>query len=159
VSFDPPDPRPRWGEVGIHGLHRLREWDVVVTLDAPGVEGDEHELLVLDDVPPAAETAPFAAALVGAIEPPYRAHAIRRDGSTWAVGARRIEVVELQPALPGNELVLSFDGQHRILEVDGTPASTPLPELEQLAAARHRAYVVAAARLSDTAWEVRIDPL
>ncbi len=31
---------PGWMETGIHGVHRAREWDSVVTVDVEGVEGD-----------------------------------------------------------------------------------------------------------------------
>ena len=40
LSERPPhDTRPRWGEVGIHGVHRQREWDAVATVDAPDLDG------------------------------------------------------------------------------------------------------------------------
>ena len=45
----PHDPGPHWGEVGIHGLHRPREWDLVVTVEAPEMAGDELWLVVLPD--------------------------------------------------------------------------------------------------------------
>ncbi len=45
----PHDPGPHWGEVGIHGLHRPREWDAVLTVEAPDVPGDEGWFVVLAD--------------------------------------------------------------------------------------------------------------
>jgi hypothetical protein len=149
------DPRPRWGEVGIHGIHRLREWDTVVAVDAPAVPGDEHELVVLPGEP----LPPHLAALAPPLEPPYRAHAVRRSRTTWAVAARRIEVVRLSPELPGAELVLSWDGHQRLLEIDGLPDFRPLPELEELAATRFDAYAIHGTRLDESVWEIRIDPL
>jgi hypothetical protein len=98
VSGRPPhDVGPHWGEVGIHGMHRLREWDAVVTVEAAGPAEDELEFVALPDgraVP--AE----AAALVAALEQeqPYRARAVRRGDLLWAVAIRRIRVEErLEP--------------------------------------------------------------
>jgi hypothetical protein len=156
VTHDPLDSRPRWGEVGIHGVHRLREWDAIVTASAPGLAGDELEFVVADGVALDAAFAPLAAAVP--LEPPFRAHAVRR-GERWAVAARRIDVVELAPAPPGDELVLSFDGRDRIVELDGMPDFRPLPELERLGAARYDAYVVRATRLDRAHWEVSVSPL
>ena len=45
----PHDPGPHWGEVGIHGLHRQREWDALTTVDAPEVVGDELWFVALAD--------------------------------------------------------------------------------------------------------------
>ena len=45
----PHDPGPHWGEVGIHGLHRQREWDAVVTVEAPGAEGADLWFVALRD--------------------------------------------------------------------------------------------------------------
>ena len=42
---------------------------------------------------------------------------------------------------------------------DGRPAVASLPALERLGAGRHEAYVLRAARLQGTLWEVLIDPL
>ena len=94
MSGRPPhDVGPHWGEVGIHGVHRLREWDTVATVELAGPDEDEVELVALADgrtLPPAAE--PFTAALAAA--PPYRARAVRRGPRLWAVGLRAIEVEE-----------------------------------------------------------------
>ena len=45
----PHDPTPRWGEVGIHGVARPREWDAVVTAEAPQLGVGELEFVVLPD--------------------------------------------------------------------------------------------------------------
>ena len=110
----PVDTGPNWGEVGIHGIPRPREWDAVVTADVPGLSGDELRFVVLDDgtllVEEGADTddpTPLADALDGTLEPPYRAEARRRAGTTWAAGARRIEVAELEEDVNGDELWLS----------------------------------------------------
>lgn len=88
---------PHWGEVGIHGMHRFREWDAVVTVETTGPAEDEVDFIALDDgrvLPEAALT------LAAAVEQgrPYRAHAVRRGDGLWAVGVRTIEVEErLEP--------------------------------------------------------------
>lgn len=91
--------------VGIHGVHRQREWDTVVTVDAE-LPGDavhfaalpDGTLVVEEDVPDGSLT-PLADAVEAAIQPPYRAQAVRRGERVWAVGANRIEV----RAFPGHE--------------------------------------------------------
>jgi hypothetical protein len=156
----PHDTTPRWGEPGIHGIARPREWDAVVTVDAPGVEGDEVELVLLPDgtaIPPSAQA--LADALAGAIEPPWRGRAVRRGRARFAVGARAIDVVELPESTAGDEIVLSWNGSERILKVDDMPAFGSLPELERLGADRHRQYVVRAVRLDRSRWEVVVSPL
>ena len=45
----PVDPGRHWLEAGITGIARLREWDAVVTVSAPGVSGDEVEFVALPD--------------------------------------------------------------------------------------------------------------
>ncbi len=88
-------------EVGIHGVPRMREWDAVVTVEAEGpgaslafVALPDGTLLVDDDVPDDA-VLPFAEALEGAIDPPYRGLAQRQADGLWTVGAKRIDVREL----------------------------------------------------------------
>ena len=91
--------------VGIHGVHRLREWDAVVPAEAE-LPGDavhfaalpDGTLVVDEDVPDGALT-PLADALEATVAPPYRAQAVRRGERVWAVGAKRIEV----RAFPGQE--------------------------------------------------------
>jgi hypothetical protein len=102
-----------------------------------------------------------AASAVGAeIEPPYRATAVRRDGDTWAVGAVAIQVADLPADVEGEELMLTVTDQgDRELIVDGRPTVAGMKALEQLVRGRHQAYVLRAARLQGTLWEVLIDPL
>jgi len=100
VSGRPPhETGPHWGEVGIHGVHRFREWDAVATVETPGPDGDELELVALADgrvLPP--EAASLAEHLEHAR--PFRARAVRRGERLWAVGLRAI-VVEERPE-PGD---------------------------------------------------------
>jgi hypothetical protein len=102
-----PEPRPFSGflhngglfdAVGIHGVHRQREWEAVATVEAelPGDRIDfaalpDGTLVVEVDVPDGA-LAPVADAIESSLAPPYRAVAVRQDDRLWAVGANRIEV-------------------------------------------------------------------
>jgi hypothetical protein len=162
------DPTPRWGEVGIHGIARPRQWDAVVQAEAPRLGVGELEFVVLADgtlivdeeldLDPGSLD-PLAAALESALPRPYRAVAVWRGGSRWAVAGRRIEVVELPPSVRGDEIVLSVAEGERSLTVDGEPSVGRIPALEHLGEARGPSYAIRAERLADTAWEVQVAPL
>ena len=115
-------------------------------------------LAEVGDAPDVVECAERA---VGAeLAPPYRATAVRRHGDTWAVGAVAIEVADLPADVEGSELMLTVTEQgERELLVDGRPVVADLRALERLAASRHQAYVLRAARLQGSLWEVQVDPL
>lgn len=164
----PHDPTPRWGEVGIHGVARPREWDAVVNADAPQLGVGELEFVVLPDGTLVVDDEldlepgsldPLASALEAQLQPPYRASAVWRGGSRWGVAARRIEVAELPAGTPGEEIVLSVAEGERTLTVDGAPSGYRVPALEALGAARASSFVVWAARLADQAWEIEISVL
>ena len=166
VEPPPHDTQPRWGETGIHGLQRPREWDAVATVEAPGLAGDSLEFvslpdgtLLLDEEVDAAAAAPLADALEQAVRPPYRAEAVRRDGATWAAAARSIEVVELPERLEGEEIVVVSSTDGTTLTVDGEQGFGSVPELQRLGEARHASYVVRAERLDGNLWEFHISPL
>jgi hypothetical protein len=104
----PPDafgrPSPL-GEVAFHGVHRPRQWDTVASAraDLPGDEVrftalPDGTLLVEEDVPDGS-LAPLADAVEASLQPPYRAEAVRRSESIWAVAAKRIDV----RAFPGHD--------------------------------------------------------
>ncbi len=159
----PHDPGPHWGEVGIHGLHRQREWDLVTSVEAD-VPGDEVWLvalpagrLVVEEGERSADVGALVAAV--ALAPPFRARAVRRMGSVWVVAARRIEIAELAQDPGGTDVELAFDGTERGVRVDGEPTFASVPELEALGARRSGAYVVRARRLEGTIWEVEIAAL
>jgi len=116
---------------------------------------------VLGEAGDASDVVECAERALGAeVEPPYRATAVRRQGNTWAIGAVAIEVADLPADVVGGELMLTVTEQgERELLVDGRPAVSNLPALERLAAGRHEAYVLRAARLQGTLWEVLVDPL
>ena len=162
----PVDPGPHWGEVGIHGVPRAREWDAVVTVDAPELTGQELRFVVLADGTLLVEEGadgddpnPLADAVDGALPPPYRVEARRRDGTTWAAGARAIEVVELDEPLEADEISLTVHDGARELLVDGHASFGSIRALERWAAARYESYSVTATRLDGALWEVRGAPL
>ena len=156
----PHEPGPHWGEVGIHGLHRPREWDSVVLVDAPELEGDRLAFAALPDgsLVSGDDRDPVALARRLGLTPPYRAVAVRRGAGRWSVGARSIRVVELSAPSAGEEIEVVWDASGRRVEVDGEPTLVSFPELERLAAG-FDAWVVWARRLRGTAWEVEIRPL
>lgn len=158
----PHDPGPHWGEVGIHGLHRQREWDAVTTVIAPDLGGDEAWFVVLADGRVLLETgAQDVRPLLGAvsIDAPFRAYAVRRGGSLWAVAAKRIETAELVDDPGGDQIELSWDGVERSVRIDGMPTLAGVPGLERVGASRHATYVVTANRLEGSIWEVAVAPL
>jgi hypothetical protein len=149
--------RPAWDAAGIHGLHRAREWDAVVTVEAPGVEGDRAAFVALaggDLVVEEGATGlePLAEALERELRPPYRAEAVRREHGLWVVAGRRIELVEL-PGIRGEELELTAHGADRSLLVDGEHAFGSIPLLER------PGHVVIARRVDGEVWEIEAHPL
>jgi hypothetical protein len=158
----PHDPGPHWGEVGIHGIHRQREWDAVVTVLAPDLAGDELWFVALSDGRVVVDDgAADPAAMVPMLgrQAPYRAHAVRRDERVWTVAVRGIETIELTRDPGGSFVELAWDGVERSVRIDGEPTLAGVPELERLGAERHAAYVVTAARLVEDVWEIGVTPL
>jgi hypothetical protein len=162
----PPEPRLPWREVGIHGIHRLREWDAVATADAGPLRVEEVEFaaladgtLVVESDVPDERLQVFADAVEASVKPPYRARAVYRGDSRWAVAANAIEVVELPTATEGDELELAVHGQERTLRIDGEHAFGSLPDLERLARDAGEHVVVRARRLDGALWEVDVSEL
>jgi len=160
----PLDPGLNWLAAGITGIPRLREWDAVATVEAPGNPGDEVEFLTLPDGKVVVEggtttidVASIAMGLEGMIEPSYRAVAVRRE-RLWAVGARRIEVARLEPDPGGDDLELTWDGTSLALVVNGVPAGpSRASALERIARERERgSYAAHAHRLEGDLWEVLV---
>jgi hypothetical protein len=148
--------------VGIHGVHRAREWDVVATTAAPEAAGDRAAFVILPDGTMLIEEGDgdlesLAGAVEGRLEPPYRVVAVRQDDERWAVAANGIEAFEL-PDLDGDEITLTLQGTNRELVVDGVESDESVTELEQLVE-DYDAFVLEAARLDGDLWEVRITPL
>ncbi|HKI91213.1 MAG TPA: hypothetical protein VJ986_02835 [Gaiellaceae bacterium] len=159
------DPRPPLLETGIHGLQRPRTVDATVLADAPGLDGDEAVFVALPDGSllveegPDGELAPLAAAVEEEVPPPYRARAVRRGESLWAVQATRIEVLRLEDVPAGDEVDVTHAGDERELRVDGERVFGSVRALEERGAREGREFVVHAERLDDDLWEVRASAL
>ena len=93
------------------------------------------------------------------IAAPYRALAVRRSATLWAVGARRIEIAELDRDPGGDRIELIREGGEMAAIIDGRPTLARVPELERLAVSRFTEYVVEATRLQGRLWEISISPL
>jgi hypothetical protein len=170
---------PRWLEVGISGVPRQREWDLVSIVDVPELEGASVSQLAfklladgssagpdLAHVPPEA-LARLAAVVAEGLDPPCDVRAVRRGVRDWSVAARELdlELAEL-PALAGiDELAVAVapDGNRTVL-VDGEEAGASagveqaVLELERRGRERFPAFVARAVRGS-AGWELTIDPL
>ena len=164
-EIPPHDTRPRWGNAGIHGIHRFREWDALVRAEGVELDADEVRFVALEDGTlivdgdEEGDLAAFAEAVEQELKPPYRAQAVRSDGGGWAVAAEAIDVVELPRELEGEELELTVRGGERLLLADGVPAFASTDELEQLGRERGDDYVVRATRIDGDLWDVRVLPL
>jgi hypothetical protein len=148
------------GEAGIHGVPREREYDAVVTVEAPDVQGASSRFVGMPDgslllEEGAGDLSALADAIEREVGRPYRAVAVRRGETQWAVAAHRLQVVEL-PEPGGDDVELAVRGDERTLVIDGSRAFGTLPELEALATGD---AVIRAARLDENLWEVRVDPL
>ncbi|HEV8104786.1 MAG TPA: hypothetical protein VGP69_13740 [Gaiellaceae bacterium] len=158
------DGEPR-GEPGIHGVPRARRWDAVATAESPLLRGDtvhfvslaDRTLLVEEDEPDDG-VSPLADAVDALLSPPYRAEAVRRTETAWAVGASRIEVAEVR-GLTGDDAELAVTRQGRALQVDGRTVLGRAPALERLGAALGAEYVVRGRRLDGDLWEVEATAL
>jgi hypothetical protein len=153
-----PEPsRAPWDASGIHGVHRVREWDVVTMAQAPDLQGERLEFAAISAEELVREGAegdlsPLTAAVERDVARPYRAEGVRRERALWAVAARRIEIV-LLPNVEGHELELSSHAGERTLVVDGEPQFGSIPALER------EEHVVRARRIAGDAFEVDVDPL
>jgi hypothetical protein len=118
----------------------------------------EGRIIVGEGDPAVAECA--TRALEGEIAAPYRAVAVRREGTTWAVGAVAIQLADLPADLEGDNFVLTVteDGERELI-VDGQRSLHRLAEIAALGGKRHGSFVVRAERLEGALWEVTIDPL
>jgi hypothetical protein len=158
----PIDTTPRWGGPGVHGIPRMREWDATAVAEAPDLDADEVTFATLPDgtliVDGEEDCVPLADALETQLPPPYRAWAVRRNETQWAVAGRTIEVAEL-PDATGDVVDLTVRDGERSLVVDGMPTFGGVPSLERLAGARYDAYVAHAERLDGDFWDVRVTPL
>jgi hypothetical protein len=147
-------------ETGIHGVPREREYDAVAAADAADAEGETARFVGLEDGSLVVEDGegdltPLADAIERELGRPYRAVAVRRGETQWAVAGHRLRVLEL-PEPGGDEVELVLRGGEKTLVVDGNRSFGTFPELEALAPGD---AVIRAARIDGTLWEVRVDPL
>jgi hypothetical protein len=147
-------------ETGIHGIPRERQYDAVVTVEAPDVKGENAVFVALDDGSLLVEEGegdltPLADAIEQEVARPYRATAIHRGGSRWAVAAHGLRVLEL-PEADGDEIELVVRNGEKTLVVDGNRSFGTIPELEAITSGD---AVIRASRLDGDLWEVRVDPL
>ena len=151
---DPDQGPPPWDASGIHGLQRVREWDVVTTVQAADQAAERVEFVAVgpNETSADGDVAPFAGALAGRLPLPYRAEAVYRGGEQWAVAARRIQIVRL-PGVAGEEIELTSHDDERTLVVDGARQMGTIPALERAG------HAVRARRVLGDAWEVEIAPL
>ncbi len=110
-------------ETGIHGVPRERQYDAVVTTEAPEAQGATARFVGLEDGSLLVEEgdgdlSALAEAIEQEVKAPYRATAIRRGSTQWAVAAHGLRVVEL-PEPGGDEIELVSRGDERTLVIDG----------------------------------------
>lgn len=149
----------------LHG-GRQREWDVVATGEAPGLELDAIEFtalpdgtLLVDEDLPEGVLAPLAGAVEASLGAPYRARAVRSDGDLWSVAANGIEVLDVPEEIEGDVVSLAVQGDERTLLVDDRPVWADVPTLEAFATKRHPDFVLHAERLDGNLWAVKVNAL
>jgi hypothetical protein len=161
----PRDPRPQWQETGIHGIPRAREWDTMVTAEAPGIEANAVRWVALPDGTLLVEDGPdsslddLARAVEEKLDAPYRARAARQVGDVWAVQASRLEVMELPDAPDGDTIDVARNGDSTTLIVEGRQIFGSLPALEERGEREGEAFAVHAERLDGDFFEVRASAL
>ena len=146
------------GLPAVHGVPRARRWDTVVSADVHDLPGEsvhfvalgDGTLIVDEDVPDDSLT-PLADAIEQQIEPPYRAEAVRRDETVWAVAADEIEVTDIDEEVDGDVVDLT-------VLIDGEPAVGSFQAFEELAGGEDD-YVLRAERIDGNLWEVKVSPL
>lgn len=160
---------PGQSAIGVwtRAMARPGEYDAVVTVHAPEIQGDTAEFatlsngdMIVDTEQGDADLSPLADAVEKQhVERPYRVVARRGEGDLWSVAARGIDVLQLDFS-GGDEIELASVDGNIDLKVDGAPSHAQIPELEHAGeAANGEDYVVQAERLDGDLWEVRASPL
>ena len=108
---------------------------------------------------PDASLEALAAAVEQELKPPYRARAVRRGETLWAVQARRIEVLELADGPGGDTVEVTHTVDGTTLSIDDSRTFGSFPALEERGAREGAEYTVHADRLDGDLWEVRAAPL
>ena len=118
---------------GLKGIVRPVPWDAFASASAPG---------------------PLVRALLGEIDAPFVAIAVRDEGDAWAEGANRAQVVDLPVKADG--IVVTRLGDHVTTTVDDEDSAVSFPELEKLI---NGDGTVLAHRLVGSAWVAEAFPL
>jgi hypothetical protein len=168
---EPSQPPPLDRVFGSEGLpHRLalgpKEWDATAAVQAPALAGYRIEFttipngdVIVSQESGNADLSPLADAVEQHVRPPYRATAVRQEGTLWGVGAKRIQVAEI-PFSQGERLQFSLSGDDREFHVDSEPSHAPCPpELERVGEALGDSFYVEAQRIDGDLWEVKVSPL
>ena len=143
-----------------------REWDATAVVKAPDLAGERVEFttipngdVIVSEEAGNADLSPFADAVEQHVSPPYRATAVRQQGTLWGVGAKRIRVSQI-PFPQGERLQFSRTGDDREFHVDSEPSHAPVPpELERIGEALGDSFYVEAQRIDGDLWEVKVSPL
>jgi hypothetical protein len=101
----------------------------------------------------------FAAAVEQELTSPYRARAVRRGETLWAVEATRIEVVAIPDGPAGDTIDLTQTADSATLSVDDARTFGSIPVLAQRGQREGREFTVHAERLDGDLWEVRASAL
>jgi len=160
-----PDGATALGITGISGIARLRRWDVVVSADAPGLAGERARFVALEDgeilvdeETPSAAVASLAEAVERNLSPPYSAEGFHQGGDAWAVGVNSISIAVLPANVVGEAIEQSSYHGTSACTVDDVP-SLAFPRLHEMGRRRGADYAARAARLDETRWLVRVEPL
>lgn len=115
--------------------------------------------VLVDAQLPEGALTPIADAIEGELNPPYRAHAVRREDGVWAAGAKTIEVVEVPEQIDGDTVSLVVQGDERTLLIDERPGWSDVGTLETSARERYTDFVLQAERLDGNLWAVQVNAL
>ena len=156
--------RPTVGIAGLIDIPGPGEWPAIAAADVPELTGDEVHFIalpdrsiVVDEDVPDGTLAPLAEEIEAVLEPPYRAVAVRKDATLWAVAAQPVEVVELDTA--ADVIEIAVVAGERTGTVDGEPDTRAFPQLERLGEERGEDYALCAERIDARTWVVDVWPI
>jgi hypothetical protein len=146
---------------GLRGVMRPVPWDVFASATVPGLRGDHVHFAVArsgsvisQEHVSAKALEPLVKALLGEIDAPFVAIAVRDEGDAWAEGANRAQVVDLP--VKGDEIAVTRLGDQMTTTVDGDDSDVSFPELEKLISGDG---TVMAHRFVGSAWVAEVFPL
>ena len=156
--------RPTVRIAGLVDIPGPGEWPAIAAADVPELTGDEVHFialvdrsLVVDESVPDDSLAPLAEEIEAVLEPPYRAFAVRKHATLWAVAAQPVHVVELDA--DADVIEIAVVAGERNGTVDGEPDTTSFPELERLGEERGTEYALCAERIDARTWVVDVWPI